>query len=204
MDIYVGYAKEIDALQDTIREKLTGISFSSLRYNFKSQLLDMESDAETFGENLDELLFSTIVEHLMSDVYSKRLKDWYENFADAIADDGKLDDNELASLRGSYKKIVDDAIAERDAIADAMGYEPENNGSSQSGRAGTFTGMSQDQGTKLEGLFVSAQIHLSSIDDNIEDVTSRWGAASDSLRKIEENTGRTADKLDAWPKTTSR
>ncbi len=173
MDDYIDYCRQIDELQDALREKLTGMSFSSLRDNFKSQLLDMESDAETFSENLDELLFGTIVESLMSEKYSDMLKEWYKNLADAMADDGKLDDDELASLRSSYKKIVDDAIAERDAIADAMGYEPENNGSSQSGRAGSFAAMSQDQGTKLEGLFVSAQMHLSSIDDNIEDVTSR-------------------------------
>lgn len=197
MDDYIDYYRQIEELQDALREKLTGMSFSSLRDNFKSQLLDMESDAETFGENLDELLFGTIVESLMSEKYSDMLKEWYKNLADAMADDGKLDDNELASLRSSYKKIVDDAIAERDAIADAMGYEPENSGSSQTGKTGGFAGMSQDQGTKLEGLFVSAQMHLSSIDDNIEDVTTKWGTASDSLRKIEENTGRAADKLDA-------
>ncbi len=197
MDDYIDYYRQIEELQDALREKLTGMSFSSLRDNFKSQLLDMESDAETFGENLDELLFGTIVESLMSEKYSDMLKEWYKNLADAMADDGKLDDYELASLRSSYKKIVDDAIAERDAIADAMGYEPENSGSSQTGKTGGFAAMSQDQGTKLEGLFVSAQMHLSSIDDNIEDVTTKWGTASDSLRKIEENTGRAADKLDA-------
>lgn len=196
MDDYIDYYRQIEDLQDALREKLTGMSFSSLRDNFKSQLLDMESDAESFGKNIDELLFGTIVESLMSEKYSDMLKVWYKNLADAMADDGKLDDHELASLRSSYKKIVDDAIAERDAIADAVGYEPENNGSSQSGRAGSYAAMSQDQGTKLEGLFVSAQMHLSSMDDNIEDVTAKWGAASDSLRKIEENTGRTADKVE--------
>ncbi len=196
MDDYIDYYRQIDELQDALREKLTGMSFGSLRDNFKSQLLDMESDAESFGENLDELLFGTIVESLMSEKYSDMLKEWYKNLADAMADDGKLDEHELASLRSSYKKIVDDAIAERDAIADAMGYEPESSGSGQSGKAGSYAAMSQDQGTKLEGLFVSAQMHLSSIDDNIEDVTAKWGAASDTLRKIEENTGKAAEKLE--------
>ena len=196
MDDYIDYYRQIDELLDALREKLTGMSFGSLRDNFKSQLLDMESDAESFGENLDELLFGTIVESLMSEKYSDMLKEWYKNLADAMADDGKLDEHELASLRSSYKKIVDDAIAERDAIADAMGYEPESSGSGQSGKAGSYAAMSQDQGTKLEGLFVSAQMHLSSIDDNIEDVTAKWGAASDTLRKIEENTGKAAEKLE--------
>lgn len=196
MDDYIDYYRQIEELQDALREKLTGMSFSSLRDNFKSQLLDMESDAESFGENLDELLFGTIVESLMSEKYSDMLKEWYKKLADAMADDGKLDEHELASLRSSYKKIVDDAIAERDAIADAMGYEPESSGSGQSGKAGSYAAMSQDQGTKLEGLFVSAQMHLSSIDDNIEDVTTKWGAASDTLSRIEENTGKAAEKLE--------
>lgn len=196
MDDYIDYYRQIEELQDALREKLTGMSFSGLRDNFKSQLLDMESDSESFGENLDEMLFGTIVESLMSEKYSDMLKEWYKNLADAMADDGKLDDAELASLRSSYKKIVDDAIAERDAIADATGYDPEGSGTSQSGKSGSFAAMSQDQGTKLEGLFVSAQMHLSSIDDNIEDVTSKWGAASDSLRKIEENTGKTVERLE--------
>lgn len=196
MDDYIDYYRQIDELQDALREKLTGMSFSSVRDDFKSQLLDMESDAESFAENLDEMLFGTIVESLMSDKYSEMLKDWYNSLADAMSNDGKLDDAELSALRRSYKNIVDSAIAERDALADAMGYDPEASGSSQSGKSGSFAAMSQDQGTKLEGLFVSAQMHLSSIDDNIEDVTAKWGAASDTLRKIEENTGRAADKLD--------
>ena len=196
MDDYIEYYRQIEELQDALREKLTGMSFNTLRDNFKSQLLDMESDAESFGENLDEMLFGTIVESLMSEKYSDILKDWYNSLADAMADDGKLDDAELAALRSSYKKIVDGAIAERDAIADAIGYNPKKSGSSQSGKAGSYNAMSQDQGTKLEGLFVSVQMHVTSIDEKMEDVTERWGRASDTLQRIEENTGRTADLLD--------
>lgn len=196
MDDYIEYYRQIEELQDALREKLTGMSFNTLRDNFKSQLLDMESDAESFGENLDEMLFGTIVESLMSEKYSEMLKDWYNNLADSMADDGKLDDAELAALRSSYRKIVDDAIKERDAIADAIGYDSEGSGSSQSGKAGSYNAMSQDQGTKLEGLFVSVQMHVTSIDEKMEDVTERWGMASDTLRRIEENTGRTANKLD--------
>ena len=196
MDDYIEYYRQIEELQDALREKLTGMSFNTLRDNFKSQLLDMESDAESFGENLDEMLFGTIVESLMSEKYSEMLKGWYNSLADAMADDGKLDDAELAALRSSYKKIVDGAIAERDALADAIGYDPEKSGSGQSGKAGSYNAMSQDQGTKLEGLFVSVQMHVTSIDEKMEDATERWGMASDSLRRIEENTGRTANKLD--------
>lgn len=196
MDTYIDYCRQMEELQDALREKLTGMSFSSLRDNFKSQLLDMESDAESFGENLDELLFGTIVESLMSDKYGEMLKEWYKKLADAMADDGRLDDRELAELRRDYRHIVDSAIAERDALADAIGYDPEGKGSGQSGRAGNFTAMSQDQGTKLEGLFVSVREHVANIDTVVENVAEKMGAAEGHLAKIEEHTGASAELLD--------
>lgn len=188
MDDYIDYYRQIEELQDALREKLTGISFGTLRDNFKSELLDMKSDAKTMGENIGETLFESMVESLMSEKYDKRLKEWYEAFADYMSDDGKLSEQELAELKRRYQGIVDDAIRERDALADAMGYDPEKGGTSQSGQAGSYNAISQDQGTKLEGLFVSAQMHLASIDQKIEDVTGKWGAASDALSRIEENT----------------
>lgn len=192
MDDYIDYYRQIEELQDALREKLTGISFGTLRGNFKSQLLDMKSDAKTMGENIGETLFESMVESLMSEKYDKRLKEWYEAFADYMSDDGRLSEQELAELKRRYQGIVDDAIRERDALADAMGYNPEKGGTSQSGKAGSYNAISQDQGTKLEGLFVSAQMHLASIDQKIEDVTGKWGAASDALSRIEENTGSNA------------
>ena len=52
--------------------------------------------------------------------------------------------------------------------------------------------MSQDQGTKLEGLFVSGQIHWASIDDKLTDVATQMSIAGGTLLKIEENTGANA------------
>jgi len=57
--------------------------------------------------------------------------------------------------------------------------------------------MSQDQGTKLEGLFVSGQMHWASIDDRVEDVAGKMDAAQQHLKKIEDNTGSSAASLSA-------
>lgn len=196
MDTYIDYCRQMEELQDAFREKLTGVSFNSLRDNFKSQLLDMKSDAKSFGDDLDEMLFGAVVESLMSGKYNDMLKDWYKKFADAMADDGKLDDRELSELRRDYKHIVDSAIAERNALASVIGYDPEGNGTGQSGRAGSYNTISQDQGTKLEGLFVSAQGHVANIDAVMENVAEKMGAAEDHLAKIVEHTGTSAELLD--------
>ena len=65
----------------------------------------------------------------------------------------------------------------------------------QSGKSGSFDAMSQDQGSKLEGLFVSGQMHWASIDERMEDVSEQMGVAIDHLQKIEENTGTSAKHL---------
>lgn len=196
MDTYIDYCRQMEELQDAFREKLTGVSFNSLRDNFKSQLLDMKSDAKSFGDDLDEMLFGAVVESLMSGKYNDMLKDWYKKFADAMADDGRLDDRELSELRRDYKHIVDSAIAERNALASVIGYDPEGNGTGQSGRAGSYNTISQDQGTKLEGLFVSVQGHVAGIDAVMENVAEKMGAAEDHLAKIVEHTGTSAELLD--------
>ena len=196
MDEYIEYYKQYSELTEKFQEKVTGTSFSGLRDTFKSELLDMESDAESAGKNIVRALFENSVESLISGKYEKQLKEWYKRYADAMSNDGKLDEKELDDLKESYRKIVDDAIAERNALANAMNYNPEDSGTTQSGRAGSFNVMSQDQGTKLEGLFTSAEIHLVSIDEKMDDVSEKMSQAADNLRKIEENTKRTADKVE--------
>lgn len=60
---------------------------------------------------------------------------------------------------------------------------------SQSAKSGNaFTTMTQEQGTKLEGLFTSAQVHLANIDDHTINITARLSNVLDSLSQIAHNT----------------
>ena len=54
----------------------------------------------------------------------------------------------------------------------------------QSGKAGAFQSLSQDQGTKLEGLMTSLQMHDASIDENVENISEGLGGAIDTINKI--------------------
>lgn len=55
--------------------------------------------------------------------------------------------------------------------------------------------MTQDQGTKLEGLFTSNLQHLSSIDSRLVDMGSQMSLAESHLARIAENTGVSANQL---------
>jgi hypothetical protein len=64
----------------------------------------------------------------------------------------------------------------------------QGDGTSQSGQSGAFTTMSQEQGTKLEGLFTSVQMHTANIDEMVTSMSSSMYEALDTLTRISENT----------------
>lgn len=74
------------------------------------------------------------------------------------------------------------------AAEHGMDLWTKDEGDSQSGRAGAFTTMSQEQGTKLEGLFTSVQDHTSSIDEKMTDICKFMFDSFDVLSQIAENT----------------
>ncbi|MBR8705890.1 hypothetical protein [Bacteroides pyogenes] len=72
--------------------------------------------------------------------------------------------------------------------AERNGFNRPSDATQQQARAGTYTAISQEQGTKLEGLFTSAQDHLSSIDRKMNDFDAAMGRALEMLGIIATNT----------------
>jgi len=72
----------------------------------------------------------------------------------------------------------------------------ENGDAAQKGGAGAFQSMSQEQGTKLEGLFTSVQDHVSSMDDKMDDLADVGYESLDVLRSIDNNTRGCNEKLE--------
>lgn len=194
MDSYIEFYKERDEAEREYFEKVTGMSFDSVEDSFKNMLLNMEADASAAGEEIADSLLLTIVSQMMSDTYTQKLKAWYEKFVGA-AKDG-LTEEEAEDLRNEYQGIYDQAVAERNAMLETLGIDDDIR-ASQSGKPGSFNAMSQEQGTKLEGLFVSGQMHWASIDEHMEDVSLNMSVAVGHLRKIEENTGSCSTTLDS-------
>lgn len=135
---------------DELREELTDISFDSVRDNFKSLLTDMESSTEDFADNFSEMLRNAHVEGLMDSKYDALLKEWYAAFAEAM-DDQRLTDEEREKLRQQYDAIVQQGIADRNAINDIVG----GGAYSQQASKGEAWGMNQETGEELNGRFTA-------------------------------------------------
>lgn len=186
MDDYITYWKELEEIENAYREKMTGLSFDSARSSFNSLVKDVKNGTKEMLASVDDMFEDAILNWLMSESYSDRLQDWYEKFAEYMKDG--LEKWEADELRTWYSGIFDDMNRERDAAYDAAGIDPDKDGTTQSGKAGAFETMSQDQGTKLEGLFTSGQRHWASMDELLGKIADRWGGLTDRLGELVENT----------------
>ncbi len=135
---------------DELKEELTDISFDSLRDDFKSQLADMETSAADFADSFSDMLRNALIEGLMDNKYDAMLKEWYDEFAEAM-DDQTLSNEERDSLRQKYESIINQGIADRDAVSEIVG----GGAYSQEASTGGWDAMGQDQAEELNGRFTA-------------------------------------------------
>lgn len=195
LDDYIDQAGKLEELTNQLYEGLTGISFDSMYDSFIDQLMDMDASAEDFADNVSEYFMRAMLSNKIGELYADRLEEWWKKFGKAM-EDNDLTEAERNALQDEYMQYVEEAMKLRDQLAAATGYGDDDSGTSQSAKAGGFAAMTQDQGTKLEGMFTSGLQHWSSMDEKMENVSEKMNAAENHLAKIEENTGKSAGHLE--------
>ena len=193
LEEYISDAGTLLELQQQWQEAITDTSFESIKSGMKDLLKDFETGSEDVIASVDSFLENAILKSVVDGTYSEELKKWQEVFAEFMGD-GILSEEEAGELRRKYTDIFNAAQAEKDSMFAAAGIT-ESSSTTQSGKSGSFTAMSQDQGTKLEGMFTSGLNHWVSIDERTEDVAGRMASAEGHLAKIAENTGKSAGFL---------
>lgn len=196
-------------VQETRKEAMTGISFESVRSSFLDMLMDMDSSTADFADNFEKYMQRAMLNSMLSESYNERLRKWYDSFAEAMEEKterrtgqgrrrhskyevvieaaGVLNGTEYDTLKESWESIVSDALAQRDAMKEIVGWKGDS-ADSQSGRSGAFTTMTQEQGTLLEGLFTSLQDHASGMHKLLEELVKSRREDHDLLESIAENT----------------
>ena len=195
LDDYIDQAGKLEELTDQLYEGLTGISFDGMYSSFIDNLMNMKYGAKDAAEDISEYFMRAMLSNKIGEMYSEKLKGWWEKFGKAM-EDNELTEAERNALMEEYMQYMDEALALRDNLAAATGYDKtEAGGTSQRAKAGGFTAMTQDQGTKLEGMFTSGLQHWSSMDDRLESVVEKMDTAEGHLARIAENTGVSAGHL---------
>lgn len=190
---YIERAGTLEELTDALNEKLTGYTWNGFLEKYKEMVRSAEDITEELGDFISETVTDALIESFVNEELKDDIKELYEYIADAAADG--ISEEEKARIEAMNSAIADKAESWREAMTDSGMIDPGSYGMSQSGRAGAYTAMSQEQGTKLEGLWTTSAMHLSSMDEKMQDVSAQMGTAVDSLRRIEENTGNSAKHL---------
>lgn len=190
-----------DYLQETFGSLGQGMldSITSAIKGSGTALENFADQAASVLENLGEQIAYSLFFADKFDDLQKKLKAVYGSGKreEQIAGDAM---HLIDSFYDNIGNNVDAAQSWMEAWKDkaaAMGYDlwknDEEKTTTQSGRAGAFQTLTQDQGTKLEGLMTSLQMHDASIDENVENISEGIGGALETIDKIKTNT-------DALPK----
>lgn len=207
LDKYIEQAGKLKEITDALYENLTTTTKDNVFDSFLNSLYGLANGSEKvfdeIAENWQEMVNKMAVNNLVGAKFQKNLETWYENLAklNKARTSGEITDAEyrkrLDALKQEYEDYVKSARNDIEQLRNEgiIKETDKTGGTTQSGRSGAFMTMSQDQGTKLEGLFVSGQMHWASIDDRVEDIAVRMSDAQGHLKKIEDNTGSSAQSL---------
>ncbi len=186
--------QNIEETYASLQEMVMGTSFDGFLSNVKNALREAQGDISKFADFSEETISEALLNAFMYQHLATALEPLYNDLSEHLIN-GTADKEYLATWKELFQNMMGEQWSELETMAEEMGVDI-SSGMSQSGKSGSFSAMSQEQGTKLEGLFVSAQMHLASIDERQEDVAETMSVAVGHLRKIEENTGNCKDSLE--------
>lgn len=178
---------ELEEVEKSIQEQLTQTSFENMQDSFWNALLDMEKDAEAFGDDLTKTMQKAIVKANLGKTYESQLQNWYEKFAKANQSDG-INTEEYDSLRKEYDAIVEAALKERNELMKVFGWESESAANAaQSGRAGAVTTITEETAGRLEGIGNAQLDRIIAMDDKMETMGDSLSAMASNIAIMTEN-----------------
>lgn len=200
---------EIAEAKKKLNEQLTTTTEENVFNDFLNSLYGLadgsEDVFEDIADNWQEMVNKMAINNIIGELFRDKLKHWYMALAKANEERGKVSEDateeEIAEanrayldaldrLKEEYEGYVTEAQSSIEQLRELgiISATGENAGQSQTAKTGGFSAMSQDQGTKLDGMFTAGLQHWSSMDKELTNVSDRLGTALDRLKRIEENT----------------
>lgn len=159
LEAYADQAGKLDELTEKINESLMQISFDGLRDNFFESLMDMDKDAKSFSEDFSKYMQRALLNFSMGESFDDELRGWYNGITKLMKEQGgKLTKQQLEDARKEYDAMVQDAMNERDKIAEITGYTGSSSSSSQEASKKVSASVTQDSIDEVSGRFTALQI----------------------------------------------
>lgn len=193
--------QHIEETYASLQEMVMGTSFDGFLSNVINAMREARGEISKLASFAEETLAEALINAFKYQHLAKVLEPLYNSLSGALIDD-TADAAFIEEWKNLFISVLGNETEKLKALGDALGIDLfESSGTSQNGKSGGFETMTQDQGTKLEGLFTSGQMHWSSIDSKMDNVTNALGDSLDVLEDIKENTDcipSILDELRKW------
>ncbi len=161
--------------------------------------------ADAFADTVSEMLENLAEQMIYTVTLAPYLEKAQEEMLDVMKREDLTDEEKFSNYVSILDAMTDDVLNQQGTFnalmeeykqkAKEKGFDLWEDSTSQSAKSGGYSAMTQDQGTKLEGLFTSGLQHWSSMDERLETVADRMNLAESHLVRIAENTGTSAGHL---------
>lgn len=187
LDNIIDGAERLEDIQEQVKQSLTQTTFENVEDSFWNTLLDMNSDADSWSEDLSKTFQKAILKANMGELLDKDLRTWYDKFAKANEDG--IDMKEYEDLQTEYNSIVEKALKERNQMAEMFGWNlgQETANAVQSGRAGAVTTITEETAGRLEGIGNAQLDRIISMDDKMENMGDSLTAMASNIAIMTEN-----------------
>lgn len=163
-------AQDATDLWEEMAAKMNGISFDSLKEEFKSLVQEADTSFNDIRNSWDSFMREAIYDQIATQ-YEKDLEDFYKRLTDLNEkkNKGQIDDAQykaaLAKLQEEYNQSIQDARNRYEQGLTDAGVNRKD--VEQSATQGGFEAMSEETGSKLDGRFASLQATASAILDKM-------------------------------------
>lgn len=174
---------KIEDMKESMREMVVGTSFDS----FLSSSLDViKGDMDDLASYTQETLQNAVLNAFMYQRLATVLEPLYNELADAFID-GTADSDFIRDWKRRFENEMMTASEALKDMQEATGVTISES-TTQSAQTGAFTAMTQEQGSKLEGLFTSVQDNTVSIRKLMEELRKDKQTDTKYLAEIAQNT----------------
>ena len=192
----VQQADKLETITASIKENITGMTLDNLRSEFKTTLMDMDSDVEDFADNLTQKMTDAFLDIQLGKeggLYDE-LEKWYDQYYDKLKDE-ELTTGEIEDAQKHYQDIVQKGINLRDQIAKLTGYDSAS--ASQKATANGIKSITADQADQLVGRITAMQIAVEANRTTNSDMAENVTLGVNYLMRINESVSLSNETLDA-------
>lgn len=192
----VQQADKLETITASIKENITGMTLDNLRSEFKTTLMDMDSDVEDFADNLTQKMTDAFLDIQLGKeggLYDE-LEKWYDQYYDKLKDE-ELTPGEIEDAQKHYQDIVQKGINLRDQIAKLTGYDSAS--ASQKATANGIKSITADQADQLVGRITAMQIAVEANRTTNSDMAENVTLGVNYLMRINESVSLSNETLDA-------